>query len=160
LIRSSSLHKRSGLQSVHAQLPQSNNDGSKPASADQAAKGLIWVSWAIYNYIVFFSNQPCGSAQGDLCGVGLPTITEAINLSINFWFVTPLVLPSIAPVVHPALEGLFNFVIAFGALFFGFLSDGRGTCASLNANTSREKKKYDKGKPLQFGKRVAQIIQL
>lgn len=37
-------------------------------------------------------------------------------MSINFWFVTPLVFPSMAPVVHPALEGLFNFVIAFGEL--------------------------------------------
>ena len=46
---------------------------------------------------------------------------EAINLSINFWFVTPLVFPSVAPVIHPALEGLFNIVVAWGALFFGFL---------------------------------------
>lgn len=35
---------------------------------------------------------------------------EAINLSINFWFVTPIVFPSIAPVIHPALEALFNIV--------------------------------------------------
>ena len=46
---------------------------------------------------------------------------EAINLSINFWFVTPLVFPSMAPVIHPALEGLFNIVVAWGALFVGFL---------------------------------------
>jgi hypothetical protein len=90
---------------------------------------------------------------------------EAIQLSINFWFVTPLVFPSMAPgrerereseraeerereggreggrevptrthtrahtqthththtVIHPALEGLFNIVVAWGALFFGFL---------------------------------------
>jgi hypothetical protein len=40
-------------------------------------------------------------------------------------FVTPLVFPSFAPEIHPALEGLFNIVIAWGALFSGFLSDSR-----------------------------------
>ena len=35
---------------------------------------------------------------------------EAINLSINFWFITPIVFPSMAPVIHPTLEALFNIV--------------------------------------------------
>jgi hypothetical protein len=43
-----------------------------------------------------------------MCGISLPVTMEAINLSVNFWFITPLVLPALAPEVHPALEGLFN----------------------------------------------------
>jgi hypothetical protein len=61
-----------------------------------------------------------------MCGISLPVTMEAINLSINFWFITPFLFPSLAPVVHPALEGLFNIVIAWGALFVGFLHDGKG----------------------------------
>jgi len=45
-----------------------------------------------------------------MCGISLPVTMEAINLSINFWFITPLVFPSMAPVIHPALEALFNIV--------------------------------------------------
>ena len=74
---------------------------------------------------VFLSDAPCGPGiTGDLCGIGLPTILEAVQLSINFWFVSPIAFPSLAPVLHPALEGFFNVVVAWGGLFFGLLSDG------------------------------------
>lgn len=50
-------------------------------------------------------------------------LQEAIDLSLNFAFVTPLVFPKLAPQLSPALEGLFNFVVAWAALLFGFLAE-------------------------------------
>jgi len=93
---------------------------------ESLAKPAVWVAWLLYMQHIFLSDAPCGAAGGEMCGISLPVTMEAINLSINFWFVTPLVFPSMAPVIHPALEGLFNIVVAWGALFVGFLSDGRG----------------------------------
>ncbi|KAJ1493375.1 hypothetical protein T484DRAFT_1929612 [Baffinella frigidus] len=101
-------------------------DSEKGSPLDSIAKPALWAGFAAYMFIVFASDAPCGpGATGDLCGISLPTMMEAINLSINFWFVTPLVFPTMAPELHPALEGLFNIVIAWGALFSGFLSDSR-----------------------------------
>lgn len=54
------------------------------------------------------------------------TLQEALELSLNFWFVLPVLFPKVAPVLHPALEGLFNVVVAWGLLFWGFWVDGRG----------------------------------
>ena len=53
------------------------------------------------------------------------TIAEALNLSLNFWFVLPTLIPSIAPVVDPSLEALFNVLIAWALCFFGFAIDER-----------------------------------
>ncbi|EKX41439.1 hypothetical protein GUITHDRAFT_112414 [Guillardia theta CCMP2712] len=36
----------------------------------------------------------------------------------------PAIFPDFSPNLHPALEAFFNIVVAWGALFFGFLSDG------------------------------------
>jgi hypothetical protein len=47
------------------------------------------------------------------------------NLSVNFWLVLPILTPESAPIVHPVLEGVFNFLLAWAALFSGFLIDGR-----------------------------------
>jgi hypothetical protein len=97
-----------------------------PSMDTAVPKIVIWSAWALYMFHVFLSDAPCGpDATGQLCGIGLPALVEALQLSFNFWFVMPLALPSVAPVLHPALEGLFNVVVAWGGLFFGLLSDGR-----------------------------------
>jgi hypothetical protein len=89
-------------------------------------KIVFWSVWVLYMFHIFLSDAPCGpGATGELCGIGIPALVEAFQLSFNFWFVMPLALPSAAPVLHPALEGLFNVVVAWGGLFFGLLSDGR-----------------------------------
>lgn len=49
------------------------------------------------------------------------------DLSLNFWLVMPIFTPDVAPVLHPCLEGLFNFLLAWAALFSGFLIDGKTT---------------------------------
>ncbi|KAJ1449644.1 hypothetical protein M885DRAFT_590351 [Pelagophyceae sp. CCMP2097] len=53
------------------------------------------------------------------------TWKEVLDLSLNFWLVGPAVFGSAFPVVHPCLEGVFNLVLAWSALFAGFAADGR-----------------------------------
>eukprot|EP00960_Hanusia_phi_P024075 710310-Hanusia_phi.AAC.2 len=102
---------------------QSDGD-TKIAYADLLPKLTVWFTWAMYIFHVFFSDAPCGGQAGEMCNIGLPVTMEAINLSFNFWFIMPALFPDFSPNLHPALEAFFNIVVAWGALFFGFLSDG------------------------------------
>jgi ketosteroid isomerase-like protein len=78
--------------------------------------------WATYMYVVFFSDWFFG-----LPATALETRTwiEVRDLSLNFFFVSPLLDLPFAPVVHPMLEGTFNLLLSWAALFAGFLSDER-----------------------------------
>jgi hypothetical protein len=53
------------------------------------------------------------------------TWEEVRDLSLNFFLVSPLLNLPFAPVVHPMLEGVFNLLLAWAAMFAGFLSDER-----------------------------------
>ena len=53
------------------------------------------------------------------------TWSEVRDLSLNFWEVGPALFGGAFPVVYPGLEGIFNVVLAWSALFFGFAADGR-----------------------------------
>ena len=48
---------------------------------------------------------------------------EAVNLSLNFWLVLPSIAPSMAPVVDPSLEALFNVLICWALGFWGLVAD-------------------------------------
>ncbi len=79
--------------------------------------------WAAYMYILFFS-------EGILPGVNAlaleqRTWEEVRDLSLNFFLVSPILDLPFAPVVHPMLEGVFNLLLAWAAMFAGFLSDER-----------------------------------
>mmetsp|Transcript_17321 Transcript_17321/g.25911 ORF Transcript_17321/g.25911 Transcript_17321/m.25911 type:complete len:626 (+) Transcript_17321:46-1923(+) len=81
------------------------------------------VMWVAYMYILFFSD-------GILPGVNAlaleqRTWEEVRDLSINFFLVSPLLNLPFSPVVHPMLEGVFNLLLAWAAMFAGFLSDER-----------------------------------
>jgi len=79
--------------------------------------------WGAYVVIVFFSN---GILPGpDATQLDPATWQEVLNLSLNFWLVAPLLGLPFAPVVHPGLEAIFNFLLAWAAAFAGFLADGR-----------------------------------
>lgn len=79
--------------------------------------------WAAYMYVVFFSD---GSLPGaNALQLEGRTWEEVRDLSLNFFFVSPLLNLPIAAVVHPILEGVFNLLLAWAALFAGFLSDER-----------------------------------
>lgn len=80
-------------------------------------------AWVTYIVVVFFSN---GILPGpDATQLDGATWVEVRDLSINFFLVAPLLHLSFSPVLHPCLEGIFNLLLAWAALFAGFLSDGR-----------------------------------
>ncbi|KAF3890335.1 MULTISPECIES: hypothetical protein [Nostocales] len=83
---------------------------------------FLWSAWIIYIGYLLLSDLPPGLS---VLHIQPKTFQEALDLSLNFWFVMPLLSPSTAPVINPALEGLFNIVITWGLLFWGFLVDGR-----------------------------------
>ena len=67
------LQRRSSFSSMRSKLQDS---GGSRDQADLSAKFLVWSTWLVYMQQIFFSDQPCGTqAKGDLCGIGLPTIT-------------------------------------------------------------------------------------
>ncbi|KAG7355616.1 SnoaL-like domain containing protein [Nitzschia inconspicua] len=79
-------------------------------------------TWIVYCYVVFFSDWFYG-----LPAQALETRTweEVRDLSLNFFLVSPILGLPFAPVVHPGLEGIFNLLLSWAALFAGFLSDDR-----------------------------------
>eukprot|EP00262_Sarcandra_glabra_P020590 TRINITY_DN8271_c0_g2_i4.p1 TRINITY_DN8271_c0_g2~~TRINITY_DN8271_c0_g2_i4.p1 ORF type:complete len:122 (-),score=13.38 TRINITY_DN8271_c0_g2_i4:100-465(-) len=64
-----------------------------------------------------------GAIQGDpVWAVKTQTVNDLVDLSLNFFFILPLVngvgIRVIdAPVLHPVAEGLFNFVIGWTFMF-------------------------------------------
>jgi hypothetical protein len=78
--------------------------------------------WATYMYVVFFSDWFFGLPATAL---EVRTWEEVRDLSINFFLVSPVLDLPFAPVVHPGLEGIFNLLLSWAAMFAGFLSDDR-----------------------------------
>lgn len=98
------------------------------AASESTRTGWQWrsfaaIAWVIYVGYLLLSDLPPGPS---LLHTQPETLQEALDLSLNFWFILPLVFPASAPVLNPALEGLFNLVVAWGLLFWGFVGDGRG----------------------------------
>lgn len=78
--------------------------------------------WATYMYVVFFSDWFFGLPATSL---EVRTWEEVRDLSLNFFLVSPILGLPFAPVVHPGLEGIFNLLLSWAAMFAGFLSDDR-----------------------------------
>lgn len=91
---------------------------SSQAASSQAAKAFAGIAWLVYVGYLLLSDLPPGNS---LLHTQPETLQTAIDLSLNFWFVLPTVFPDAAPVLNPTLEGLFNIVVAWGLLFWGFL---------------------------------------
>ncbi|XP_008801140.2 uncharacterized protein LOC103715332 [Phoenix dactylifera] len=79
----------------------------------------LWAAEAIYILWLFLLPY----APGDpVWAIKLDTINDIVGLSLNFFFILPL-LNTVgihvmeAPVLHPMAEGLFNFVIGWTLLF-------------------------------------------
>ena len=79
--------------------------------------------WMAYMYIVFFSDGILPGANA--LALEQRTWEEVRDLSLNFFLVSPMLNLPFAPVVHPMLEGVFNLLLAWAAMFAGFLSDER-----------------------------------
>lgn len=78
--------------------------------------------WATYMYVVFFSSWFFGLPATSL---EVRTWEEVRDLSLNFFLVSPILGLPFAPVIHPGLEGIFNLLLSWAAMFAGFLSDER-----------------------------------
>lgn len=89
---------------------------------DSPKRALPLAAWAFYCWFVFFSTVAPGP---NALSLDPATWQEVRDLSLNFWLVMPLAAPDAAPVLHPCQEGLFNFLLAYAALFSGFLIDGK-----------------------------------
>ena len=81
------------------------------------------VVWSAYVVIVFFSDGILPGANA--LALEQRTWEEVRDLSLNFFFVSPLLNLPFSPVVHPMLEGVFNVLLSWAAMFAGFLSDDR-----------------------------------
>jgi hypothetical protein len=87
----------------------------------------LWILAAVYTSWLFLLPY----APGDpVWAISRTTISEILNLSINFFFVLPLANMVgfdllHAPVTHPAYEALFNFVLAWAFLFAPLLFTDR-----------------------------------
>lgn len=89
----------------------------------EPARIIPAILWVAYCYTLFI-------ADGILPGVNAlaleqRTWEEVRDLSLNFFLVAPLLKLPFSPVVHPMLEGVFNLLLAWAAMFAGFLSDER-----------------------------------
>ena len=85
--------------------------------------------WIAYIAIVFFSDGILPGANALV--LEQRTWEEVRDLSLNFFLVSPILNLPFAPVVHPMLEGVFNLLLAWAAMFAGFLSDERRTKPNL-----------------------------
>jgi len=115
-----SWQRRGETTRVHAQ----DGDGAvEVSSVDKTAgKAAAAVASLLYVYWVFLSDTPPGNMvlRSDPL-----TLKLALDCSINFWFVNPVLLPHIAPDVHPVMEGLFNLVVTWTIMMAGFATEAR-----------------------------------
>ena len=107
----------------HPSASLSDSDaGSTTHRAQLWSRGWVWGAWVVYVGYLLLSDLPPGPS---LLHNSPDTLQEAWELSLNFWLVLPILFPTQAPTLHPALEGLFNLVVTWGLLFWGFAIDGR-----------------------------------
>jgi hypothetical protein len=87
------------------------------------------IVWVAYMYILFISD---GILPGmNALALEQRTWEEVRDLSINFWFISPILHLPFSPIVHPMLEGVFNLLLAWAAMFASFLSDERSNKPNL-----------------------------
>lgn len=91
--------------------------------SNEPVRWIPTFAWLTYLYVVFFSDGILPGANA--LALEPRTWQEVTNLSLNFFLVAPLLQLTFSPSVHPMLEGVFNALLAWAALFAGFLSDDR-----------------------------------
>mmetsp|Transcript_24177 Transcript_24177/g.67024 ORF Transcript_24177/g.67024 Transcript_24177/m.67024 type:complete len:631 (+) Transcript_24177:196-2088(+) len=79
--------------------------------------------WIAYIWIVFFSDGILPGANA--LQLEQRTWEEVLQLSLNFFLVSPILNLPLSPTIHPMLEGVFNLLLSWAAMFAGFLSDDR-----------------------------------
>jgi SnoaL-like domain len=95
----------------------------KAKITQEPARMIPIAAWVAYMYIVFLSDGILPGANA--LQLEPRTWEEVVNLSLNFFLVAPVLNLPFSPMVHPMLEGVFNMLLAWAAMFAGFLSDDR-----------------------------------
>jgi len=98
-------------------------DSMKKKLTEEPIRLVPTAIWVAYMYVVFFSDGILPGANALV--LEERTWKEVLDLSLNFFLVSPLLNLPFSPVVHPMLEGVFNLLLAWAAMFAGFLSDDR-----------------------------------
>jgi len=91
-------------------------------SGSVAGKSIPAVATLLYIYWVFVSELPPGNS---LVNSDPSTLKLAMELSENFWFILPALNFDWVPSINPVMEGLFNFVVTWMIMMFGFYSEER-----------------------------------
>ena len=104
--------------------------------------------WALYCWGLFLSDALPGVNALALDG---KTWQEVIDLSLNFWLVLPILQPEAAPHLHPVFEGSFNLVLAWSALFAGFLIDGKKVDSKLSLEMEEDASEANEMLPTVLG---------
>lgn len=92
-----------------------------PPAASLASVGrraLPSAAWAAYVTHLFLA-QPAS-----ITTTSADAFREAVDLSLNFLFILPVVSPSVAPAVDPTVEGLFMLVVGWAGVLWVFAADG------------------------------------
>ena len=90
---------------------------------EEPVRFIPFIIWTTYVWIVFFSN---GILPGkDIFHADKRAWDEIRALSLNIFYVSPVLGMKLSPSVHPCLEAVFNTIIAWTFMFMGFLSDER-----------------------------------
>lgn len=90
---------------------------------DDRTKLIPFLGWIFYCWFLFLSDVAPGP---NALSLDPNTWNEVLALSWNFWLVLPLAFPQWdIDSLSPVLEGIFNFLLAWSGLFFGFIVDGK-----------------------------------
>lgn len=125
------LDQKTGLIKTGIEIPERAPPKPKPGHVNtimskfksEPIRIIPAAAWIMYMWIVFFSEGILPGANA--LSLEVRTWEEVRDLSINFFLVSPLLGLPFSPVVHPMLEGVFNLLLAWAAMFAGFLSDER-----------------------------------
>ena len=90
-------------------------------------------AWVFYVWYVFLSDVAPGP---NALTLDPKTWNEVFHLSFNYLLISPVFIPSLAPVEHPWLESLFNVVLLYATLFFGFVTDGKPNNIPILSSTT------------------------
>lgn len=117
-----------GIDFIESSPPKAGNlnivaETLKSNLRDDSTRFIPLLVWVTYMYVVFLSDGILPGANA--LELEVRTWEEVRDLSLNFFLVSPLLNLPFSPSVHPMLEGVFNLLLSWAAMFAGFLSDER-----------------------------------
>lgn len=106
-------------------FPPSDSTHRPPVTARLSARSLPAALPTVLSLIYFPTIFLLSPAHAPSAPPQVP-LAEALDLSLNFNYILPLSLPSLAPHCNPVTESLFNICVAHATLLLGFAHDRPG----------------------------------